>query len=160
MNKPALLFVLCLIALLGWGAYEAGQEAEKEKPVNGSDTQQPSPSQKSQDSGGKDKEVAFGDMARMSDQLAISALIPLHMQKFMLDLCGITAADAPAAFAANKAEQEKYLSAISAKGKEALAGEYAKMEGPLRTGWDNSTAEQRAKGCADIKAQAIAEGAK
>lgn len=162
MNKPALFFVLGLIALIGWGAYEAGLDAQTEELPAAAEAPKP------QDSGAKNgpqnnppgKDVEFGSMVQMSDQLATSALLPLHLQKLMLDLCGITAADAPAAFAAHKAEEEKYLSAMSAKAKEALPGEYAKADGYIRSEWDKATTEQRAKGCADIKAQAAAEGAK
>jgi hypothetical protein len=163
MNKPTLFFVLGLIALIGWGAYEAGLNAETEEaPAPAAEAPKP------QDSGAKNmsqspppsKDVEFGSMVQMSDPLATAALVPLHLQRLMLNLCGITAADAPATFAAHKAEEEKYLSAMSAAAKQALPGEYAKVEGHIRAQWDKATAEERAKGCADIKAQAVAEGAK
>ena len=107
----------------------------------------------------KDMNKAAGDLGKINDQLMTSTLTMLHMQKFMLDICGIKASDAPVLFAKIKTDEDKYLGSMSPEAKKALPGEYAKVDEKLQPEWDKSTQEQREKGCADIKAHATAAGA-
>jgi hypothetical protein len=154
--SPRILFLaVALLLLMVWVSYYTTRQPE---PV--AVTEAPKPVQKPQDSAAKDADVSFGSMGEMSDPFATAALMPLHMQKLMLDLCGITAADAPTAFAARQAEEQKYLSGMSEKGRQALPGEYAKLDGQIQGAWDKASPEERAKGCADIRAQAAAADAK
>lgn len=107
----------------------------------------------------KDMNKAAENLGKVNDQLMTSTLTLLHMQKFMLGICGVTASDAPALFAKMKTDEDKYLASMSEEAKKSLPGEYAKVDEKLQPEWDKSTEEQRAKGCADIKAHATAAGA-
>lgn len=138
MNKHLVAF-LAVALLVGWWFYHSAPEPGRVEP---------SPETQKPPAGG-------AILTQANDQIVVSGMTVLHMQKFMLELCGITAADAPATFAQLKADEEKFQASMSAAARNALPGEYAKMEAKIKPEWDKSTAEERAKGCADIKAQAV-----
>ncbi|MEZ0226329.1 MAG: hypothetical protein ACAH83_17365 [Alphaproteobacteria bacterium] len=149
ISPKTLFLMVAVLVLLAWASYRAGRESE---PAAVPQTQT------SSGSSAPDMNAGAEALTNANDRLVVSGLTILHMQKYMLDLCGITVADAPATFAKLKADEENFHASMSAAAKSALPAEYAKIESKLKPEWDRSTPEQRAAGCKDIKAQAV-EGA-
>ena len=151
ISPRTLFLIVAVLVLLAWMSYQSGRESE---PAAVPQTQTSSGSRTPDMSAGAET------LTNANDRLVVSGLTILHMQKYMLELCGITAADAPATFAKLKADEANFHASTSAAARNVLPGEYAKIDAKLKSEWDKSTPEQRAAGCKDIRAQAATEGAK
>lgn len=94
---------------------------------------------------------AADDGSAANDQMMMTALTMLHMRVYMLELCGVTESDAPAVFAKNRAEEERFMEALSEDAKRNLPAEYAKMEASIKADWDKGSEAHRAQNCVSVK---------
>src|SRR5262249_18708965 len=85
------------------------------------------------------------------DRAAMVQLSAMEARKALLELCGVTGDAETTALAKDTEKRATLEASLSDDGKQKLADTIAKIDAGVKTSWDNTPDDLRAKSCAQLK---------
>ena len=96
------------------------------------------------------------DKQALNDKVATMQLSAIESRKAMLALCGVTGDEAAQDLATDNAKAAELQASLSDDAKKALPDKLAKIDAGVKTSWDNTPEDLRAKSCDALKAKMAA----
>lgn len=91
------------------------------------------------------------DKAAIRDRATLIQLKAIEARKAMLGLCGVTGEEAEKYLAHDREQEAKLQAALGEESKKTLADEMAKIDAGVKTSWDTTPEDARAKSCEALK---------
>jgi len=167
-HKAITLAAACLMAVASAAvaetpAAETPEEAEKRKQVIEQLEQlskQLDEMNKSLAPALEQANTAMGEFQKANDAMMALGLMGLHARKTMMELCGVTGADADKLRAREDADIQKFTEALSDEAKKNAPGEAAAAEKALKEDWSGYDEARRKQECDAIRAAVARDAAK